>query len=297
MKKYLVFILILICSIVNCQKWTYSSGENAFDGVYRTSSVKGTGGSFPYNSPTLVVNFFEKTEKPNIYFANAGYAGCDYKRLYFKFDNDDKIYEYRGTSNSDNDSWFIYDDFDNDITTFELLNKFMNHSYFNVRLSSDCGKADYKFTLFGSTAAINFVAKNWIDETRVEFIKQQTIIQEEERKAEREKFIYDSIWKDKEQRQSLNALLVREKKDSIITSLKKLYPADNHNVMVSKGWIFLYSKRSDVKAVMEVPANTLMVVDSLASNMPSYCKIIFIDTIEVNLFAPGQLVIKLKDLE
>ena len=41
-KLILLAILILIFSTnMYCQKWTYSSGGNAFDGKYKTSSIKG----------------------------------------------------------------------------------------------------------------------------------------------------------------------------------------------------------------------------------------------------------------
>ena len=76
-KSVLLFVFILLLSNINFgQKWTYSSGGNVFDGQYKTSSIVGTGGEFPYNNPVFVVNLFEN-EQFNVYLSYAGFAGCD----------------------------------------------------------------------------------------------------------------------------------------------------------------------------------------------------------------------------
>jgi len=42
MKKLIIFQALLFFSIgTKCQTWSYSSGGNAFDGKYRTSSIVG----------------------------------------------------------------------------------------------------------------------------------------------------------------------------------------------------------------------------------------------------------------
>jgi len=51
------------------QSWKSSEGGNAFDGKYKTSSVKGKGDNFPYNSPTMVINKFEG-EDLNFYISD-----------------------------------------------------------------------------------------------------------------------------------------------------------------------------------------------------------------------------------
>jgi hypothetical protein len=70
MKKITILLLILY-TIAGYSQWTYKSGKSDFDGVYKTSSVYGSGGKFPYNKPLLVVNKFKKSSL-NIYISNAG---------------------------------------------------------------------------------------------------------------------------------------------------------------------------------------------------------------------------------
>lgn len=277
MKTIILILSLSLCLLVNGQKWTYSSGNDVFDGVYRTSSVKGTGGSFPYTSPSLVINFYEKDNEPNIYFVNAGYAGCDSKKIYLKFDRDDKIYIFWSTTNSNKDTWFISDDIDNSITIIELFDKFMSHSFIDARLSSDCGETNYKFTLSGSTSAINFVVKNWLNDARSAFKQQQVIKQEELRKAEREKFVNDSIRKDKELRLKLKEALINEKKDSIVLSLKTLYPDEKFKVVVNKYAIKLYQNNSGNQSYETLPINTVMVIDEILSEKDVFNVIVFID--------------------
>jgi hypothetical protein len=87
-KSILLYFFLLISPIVNGQNWTYSSGNNAFDGAYRTSSVKGSGGSSPYNTPRLFINYFQEQNLLNIYITNAGYAGCDNLIIFGLFQNE-----------------------------------------------------------------------------------------------------------------------------------------------------------------------------------------------------------------
>jgi len=71
----LLFPCIIISNYLIAQKWTYSSGVDPFDGKYKTSSIIGTGGEFPYTNPQFVINLFND-DQLNVYIANAGYAGC-----------------------------------------------------------------------------------------------------------------------------------------------------------------------------------------------------------------------------
>ena len=106
MKKILLLI-IMTFSITSYSQWTYGSGKSDFDGNYKTSSVYGRGGRFPYTKPYLVVNKFENSSV-NIYFSDAGYSGCDGRKIYFKFNDDNVVYETSYVGNGTNsDSWFV----------------------------------------------------------------------------------------------------------------------------------------------------------------------------------------------
>jgi hypothetical protein len=166
MKKILLLIVITF-SVSSYSQWTYKSGKSDFDGNYKTSSVYGSGGKFPYTKPLLVVNKFKKSSL-NIYISNAGYSGCSNNVISLKFNGDEKIYKTDySSSGSNNDSWFLSSFYN--LEDFELIEKFKKHSSMSVRLKSSCGCSDYKFSLGGSTKAINFVVgENWIQQKKEE---------------------------------------------------------------------------------------------------------------------------------
>lgn len=165
-KSVLLFVFILLLSNINFgQKWTYSSGGNVFDGQYKTSSIVGTGGEFPYNNPVFVVNLFEN-EQLNVYLSDAGFAGCDNKVAYIKFDNSEELLTFEITTNQNQDIWFLKANSrekEASISIIDLLEKIKGHKTMYIRLYSDCNQSDYKFSLTGSSMAINFVASDYIN--------------------------------------------------------------------------------------------------------------------------------------
>lgn len=156
MKKNCLLLVLLSFSITSLfSQWTFKKGETDFDGSYKTSSVFGYGGSFPYQKPLFVINKFDDGT-PNIYITGAGYSGCDGKQILFKFKGDDSVYKTTSVSEGrENESWFI-DSFEN-LEIIEFFNLLKKNSLMSVRLLSDCSKKDYKFSLKGSTKALNFV--------------------------------------------------------------------------------------------------------------------------------------------
>ena len=168
MKKNIILILTLYC-VTSYGQWTFSSGKNDFDGSYKTSSIIGRGGEFPYTRPLLVVNKFDNGSV-NIYISNAGYSGCNDRVVYFKFKGEKEIYKTGYVSSgAKNDSWFIssLENLEKD----QLLLKFMKYSSLSIRLESYCGKVDYKFSLSGSTRALNFVVGDWLKQKKDEALK------------------------------------------------------------------------------------------------------------------------------
>jgi hypothetical protein len=176
----------MLTILSHAQKWTYKSAGNEFDGAYKVAKVVGTGGKFPYQSPTLIVNYFARDKSLNIYLTNAGYAGCDDKSILLKFDNDEKLYSMNTFSNSDNDVWFLDDSYNSDLTTTDLLQKLKAHSFLYIRVESGCGQADYKFSLSGSTKAIDYVTVDYLEElserSKIEDKRVDNYIREEEAK-------------------------------------------------------------------------------------------------------------------
>ena len=163
--KKLLLLLLCVPLIGMGQTWNYRSDGNDFDGKYRTSYVTGTGDDWPYDSPQLVVNYWEENERLNLYIAKSGYfTSGSGTTVYFSFNNENEmIYVCDDLSYStDNEEVFI-DDFylrDNDNEEFdkiEIIEKLMNASYVNIRIKNDYGQNDMKFSLKGSTKAIKFV--------------------------------------------------------------------------------------------------------------------------------------------
>jgi hypothetical protein len=154
-----VFLNFTIYS--QAQQWTYKLDGNEFDGKYKVAKVIGSGGSMPYQSPVLIINYFLESKDLNIFIADGGYAGCDDKRIILKFDGDDNLYSMTSSTNVGSEVWF-FDDRYSDLSYISLLEKLKSYSLVYMRLKSRCGQADYKFPLSGSTKAIDYVAADYI---------------------------------------------------------------------------------------------------------------------------------------
>tara|TARA_Y100000813_G_scaffold193980_1_gene173857 strand:- start:1810 stop:2367 length:558 start_codon:yes stop_codon:yes gene_type:complete len=168
MKKCLLFVILISCSLISfSQNWTYKDAGNAFDGKYKTSFIKGSGEEFPYNTPMLCINKFESQDRVNFYIGNAGFFNSDYSKanVYLSFNNEPNIiYESKNHNYSNDGSMIFLWDFtyqsDNKIYTVkktEIIKKLMTAEYLDVRVSTQNGKNDLRFSLKGSTKAINFV--------------------------------------------------------------------------------------------------------------------------------------------
>ena len=206
--KKLLLILLCLPMIGFGQSWTFNSGGNDFDGKYKTSSVVGTGTDYPYDSPRLVINFFEDTEQINFYIADAGYfSSSSNTSVQLSFSNEKgTIYKSNSLSySSDRKSVFLGDYFSpNNIKRFEIFQKLMAASYVNIRISNDYGKNDLKFSLKGSSRAIKFV------------IPYDEIVEEE-----------NNVKKNKELSQKKAKLLVQERDSVLRYNLKKYAISSN----------------------------------------------------------------------
>ena len=169
MRRILLLIFFITLSFESFSQWRYKTVKTDFDGTYKRAIVVGSGGEYPYKNPYLVVRYGEENGL-EIYISDAGYSGCDSRKVFFKFNGDDEKYKSQYINEGTNsDSWFVQS-LEN-ITFFELLNKFMNHSSVSVRLSNDCGRKDYRFSLSGSSKAIRYVIPSKILTDELEKIR------------------------------------------------------------------------------------------------------------------------------
>jgi hypothetical protein len=159
--KKLLLILLCLPLIGFGQSWRYSGGGNDFDGKYRTSSIVGTGDDYPYNSPRLVINYFEESNQINFYISDAGYFPSSSNTEVMLSFNNEKGIIYNSLSlgySSDSKSVFLDGNFSpNYLSQFEIFQKLMDASYVNVRIKNDYGQNDMRFSLSGSTKAIKYV--------------------------------------------------------------------------------------------------------------------------------------------
>ena len=179
MRRILLLIFFIILSFESFSQWSYKTVKTDFDGTYKRAIVVGSGGEFPYKNPYLVVRYGEEIGL-EIYISDAGYSGCDNRQVFFKFNGDDEKYKSQYVNEGANsESWFIKS-LEN-FTLFELIEKFKKHSYVSVRLINDCSLKDYRFSLSGSTKAIDYVISNT---EVVSKIKELRILQEKKKEEE-----------------------------------------------------------------------------------------------------------------
>lgn len=158
MRRILLLLFFITLSFKSFSQWSFKTVKSDFDGTYKRAITVGSGGEYPYKNPYLVVRY-GKENGLDIYISDAGYSGCDNRQVLFKFNGDDEKYKSKYVNEGANsDSWFI-SSLENS-SLFELLDKFMKHSYVSIRLSNDCVLKDYRFTLSGSSNAIkNIIPK------------------------------------------------------------------------------------------------------------------------------------------
>lgn len=274
MKKILLLIVMTFSVTGYCQ-WTYSTGKSDFDGNYRTSSVYGSGGKFPYTKPYLVINKFENNSV-NIYFSGAGYSGCDGRKIFFKFNDDDDVYETSYVGNgTNNDTWFVTSL--KNIKQYQFIRKLKNSSLLSVRIRSNCGSVDYKFGLRGSTKALNFVlGKDWIKNKNKEHqelkIKDKIKLKEdsinnrlwhkklEKKRIEKEEKVIS--FKNKQQSQSnvhlVNLEIKKKEADSLVNN--SYIKFSKNNFYINKSDIKVYKNIYEVEEEFIIPRGTLIVV-------------------------------------
>jgi hypothetical protein len=285
MKKILLLIIVTF-STSSYSQWSYKSSKSDFDGSYKTSSVYGTGGKFPYTKPYLVVNKFEN-RSVNIYFSDAGYSGCDGRKVFFKFEGDEVIYETSYVGNgAGNDSWFI-SSFKN-TTQYQFIHRLKNSSLLSVRIRSDCGSVDYKFGLRGSTKALNFVlGEKWGEDKNKEILELKVL----EEKKRKEDIISNSLWIKKLEKKRKEKLRVKEEKKEKekeqLLKCKKLFNNysgkgyDCYEVITST---MLREQMQNMDLGLKVNKGELLLIDKKFKNKVFYKVVDLEGTRAVNLY-------------
>jgi hypothetical protein len=200
----------------------------------------------------------------------------------FKFNNDDEIYTTSSVGGgANNDSWFINSM--NDISERQLLEKFTKHNSVSVRLISNCISKDYKFSLSGSTKALNNVlGYGWLkkelekEEERIKKYKESKRKKEEEilkkyienkelkRKKDSVKRVGDILEKrKKEEGIKLNRVRCRELKSNFTgynyqcytfygKEIRRRMQAPESAIKVKKGTVLIVDKEFKNKAFYKV---------------------------------------------
>jgi len=232
MKNLLILLTLFAFTLQsNAQSWKKSSGGDAFDGKYRTSSVRGSGGDFPYENPTLVINKFDSGSL-NFYISGAGYwqseTGVSVRWVFSNEPN--TIYSTYDFSFSSDGKIIFLEEFNNPVNNAmklskkEFIKKLQVASNVQVRIENDYGSNSMKFSLSGSTNAINFVLPNLAkdlkdieiaNKIKLEGLKVQDSLKEVAYGKIRNNFArlkFDTYVMDK----VINHLLENEKEDALI---------------------------------------------------------------------------------
>lgn len=227
----IIFTLFAFTLQSNAQSWKKSSGGDAFDGKYRTSSVRGSGGDFPYENPTLVVNKFDSGSL-NFYISGAGYwqSGTGVSVRWVFSNEPNTIYSTYDFSFSSDGKIIFLEEFNNPVNDAmklskkEFIKKLQVASSVQVRIENDYGSNSMRFSLSGSTNAINFVLPNLAkdlediekaNEIKIEGLKVQDSLVEVAYGKFRENFIrlkFDKY----DMKKVINHLLENEKEDALI---------------------------------------------------------------------------------
>jgi hypothetical protein len=164
MKKFILLIIVCNSLFMNAQTWTFNSGGSDFDGKYKTSSIKGSATNYPYNTPLLVINYFEKDDLLNFYINNSGYYSdsSDVEVLWVFNNEKDVIYETPALSLSSDGKSIFFKKFKspksgNLLSVYEFIEKLKKASSISVRVKGQFDKNDIKFSLRGSSKAINYI--------------------------------------------------------------------------------------------------------------------------------------------
>ena len=95
-----IFIAGLFSAPVCSQVWTYKAVNDYVAGNNKTARVQGIGTEWPYTKPLFIlIAFSDRSKNPEIYFTKVPCACCDNLRTVINFDNEEKRYRFRVSTN------------------------------------------------------------------------------------------------------------------------------------------------------------------------------------------------------
>ena len=142
----MIAILLLLSAKSFTQSWSYTKHQSNFDGVFRIAYVVGEG-SFPYTQPL----FGERVQGDECVFLLTGVSnGSQLTKNSFRLKFDNGV-EFSGMAmvSKDGELWSLQVDKE------DMERELKNNNRFVVRLETPYSSEDYKFSLSGSTNAIN----------------------------------------------------------------------------------------------------------------------------------------------
>jgi len=198
--KKLLYILLFIPLFAFGQVWIFDEGGNPFDGEYKTAQITAQSGEFPYHESKLVINLFNQN-KVNVYITESGYfQSTSNLEVLWVFDNEpNTIYgsRYHSVSNDGETIFFsgIYSsDPYEELSKFELIEKLKKSNEVSVRIKDSYSRNDVKYSLLGSSRALNYVLGDYFHQTKIQQEKEKEILEEKlEKERKRKMFIEEEF--------------------------------------------------------------------------------------------------------
>lgn len=259
MKKLITpLVLFFIIITAQAQTWKYKSGGSDFDGKYKTSYVIGKGSEFPYETPLMAINKFDKNDGFNFYISDAGYSQEDFGlKVLWVFSNEpNTIYSTYDFSISNDGKIIFFKEFndpnsEDKMSSAEFINKLKTASKVSVRVKDDYSSNDLIFSLSGSTKAINYVLPD-LDSMISDIINEKNSLKEiKQQKMAKIDELISTIESVKLSSGSLFSLKDNLKRDYGIGTYEssstnknyksiKVVPDSNEKLFLSSGYVDIY---------------------------------------------------------
>ena len=160
MLRNIFALIILSNTLIIHSQWKTESGDNPFDGQYKSCHVIGEGGSYPFNKPKLEIIRYGD-DFPSIYITDIGYTGCLRNTIRIKFNDDESVLMCDSVSSDLNNEALIINYFNN-VGIEDFLKTLLVKNTMYIRVVNSCGIADYKFTLNGSSKALKYALGDFL---------------------------------------------------------------------------------------------------------------------------------------
>lgn len=158
--KYAYILFLVLPFYISSQSWKFETANNDFDGKIKIASQTSSIGTNIIYKPTLAINTNNNGLTTNFYIKDFGLILGDDVSVWLKFDNDDSLYYAKISISENGKVIFILNarnDNDDIFSKIELYKKLESASRVSIRIQDKYSKDDYRFSLKGSSKAINQV--------------------------------------------------------------------------------------------------------------------------------------------